>query len=70
VPAPFPLAISSQFWSGFLLKINQGLLKISKTLFAYQICFRARALPDSRHLLRETILGSAALRTEFLNRVA
>lgn len=70
VPAPFPLAVRSKFCSNLLLKINQGLLKISKTLFAYQICFRARALPDSRHLLKETILGSAALRSEYLNRVA
>jgi len=52
------------------LKINQALLKVSKTLFAYQVCFRARALPDSRHLLKETIQGSAALRSAFLNRVA
>jgi glycosyltransferase involved in cell wall biosynthesis len=70
VPAPFPLAVRSKFWSGQFLKINQGLLKISKTLFAYQICCRARALPDPRHLLKETIIGSAALRSEFLNRVA
>jgi len=70
VPAPFPLAIRSKFWSGMLLKINQALLKVSKTLFAYQVCFRARALPDSRHLLKETIQGSAALRSAFLNRVA
>src|SRR5256714_3507563 len=70
VPAPFPLALRSKFWSDMLLKINQALLKISKTLFSYQVCFRARALPDSRHLLKETIQGSAALRSAFLNRVA
>jgi len=70
VPAPFPLAIGSKFWSKALLKANQLLLKISKSLFAYQVCMRARALPDSRHLLKETISGSAALRSQLLDRVA
>jgi glycosyltransferase involved in cell wall biosynthesis len=70
VPAPFPLAIGSKFWSKALLKANQLLLKISKSLFAYQVCIRARALPDSRHLLKETISGSAALRSQLLDRVA
>ena len=53
-----------------LLKVNQLLLKISRGLFAYQVCLRARALPDSRHLLKETISGSAKLRAELLDRVA
>jgi glycosyltransferase involved in cell wall biosynthesis len=70
VPAPFPLAIGANFWSRGLLKVNQLLLKISHGLFAYQICVRARALPDSRHLLRETISGSAKLRSQLLGRVA
>ena len=70
VPAPYPLALGTNFWSRTLLRINAGLIKISKSLFAYQVCIRARALPDSRHLLRETISGSAALRAELLSRVA
>jgi hypothetical protein len=70
VPAPFPLAIGTNFWSKALLQINGTLLKLSKSLFAYQVCIRARALPDSRHLLTETISGSAALRSQFLDRVA
>jgi glycosyltransferase involved in cell wall biosynthesis len=70
VPAPFPLAIGTNFWSKALLQINGTLLKLSKSLFAYQVCIRARALPDSRHLLTETISGSAALRLQFLDRVA
>ena len=69
VPAPFPLALGMNRWSRALLAINQLLIKISKSLFAYQVCIRARALPDSRHLLKETILGSTALREE-LARVA
>ena len=70
VPAPFPLAIGTNFWSRALLKVNQLLLKISQGLFAYQVCIRARALPDSRHLLKETISGSAKLRSQLLDRVA
>lgn len=70
VPAPFPLAIGTNSWSRALLRVNGLLLKISRSLFAYQICLRARALPDSRHLLKETISGSAKLRSQLLGRVA
>jgi 2-polyprenyl-3-methyl-5-hydroxy-6-metoxy-1,4-benzoquinol methylase len=70
VPAPFPLALGQNHWSNALLRINQALLLISKRLFAYQICLRARALPDARHLLKETISSSSALRAQVLDRVA
>jgi len=70
VPAPFPIAIGMNRRSRALLALNGLLLKISKTLFAYQVCIRARSLPDSRYLLKETISGSAALRAEMLDRVA
>ena len=70
VPAPFPLALGDNRWSGALLGINSALIRLSKSLFAYQVCIRARALPDSRHLLKETISGSAALRAELLNKAA
>lgn len=70
VPAPFPLAMGDNRWSRRLLKLNQGLLKISKRLFAYQIFMRARPRPDVRHLLKETIVSSAALRAAVLDRVA
>lgn len=70
VPAPFPLALGLNGWSRALLRINQVLLWFSKRLFAYQICIRARALPDASHLLKETISNSSALRTQVLGRVA
>jgi len=57
-------------WSRILLGINQLLLLISRRLFAYQICIRARPLPDARHLLKETICSSSALRAQILDRVA
>ena len=70
VPAPFPLALERKGWSRALLKLNQLLLRFSKTLFSYQICIRARALPDSRHLLKETISSSKTLQAEVLAHVA
>lgn len=70
VPAPFPLAIGVNRWSQAFLFLNTLFIKLSKTLFAYQICIRARALPDAKHLLKETISGSARLRTELLDQVA
>ena len=70
VPAPFPLALGMNYRSRVLLALNGLFLKLSKSLFAYQVCIRARALPDARHLLKETISGSAALRSEMLARVA
>lgn len=70
VPAPYPLAIGANRWSAALLKINSVLIRLSKSLFAYQVCIRARAVPDARHLLKETIAGSASLREELLANVA
>ena len=70
VPAPIPLAVGANRWSRCLLFCNALLIKFSKTLFSYQICIRARALPDAKHLLKETISGSARLREELLDQVA
>ncbi len=70
IPAPYPLALGHGGLSRALLKLNQVAIRISRTLFSYQFCIRARALPDARYLLRETIEGSAELRSEILTRVA
>ncbi|HJT80443.1 MAG TPA: glycosyltransferase, partial [Chthoniobacterales bacterium] len=70
IPAPFPLAIGLNRWSRLLVRLNQMLIAVSKRLFAYQIFFRARAVPDARHLLTETLRSSSELRTQLLNRVA
>jgi glycosyltransferase involved in cell wall biosynthesis len=70
VPAPFPLALGMNRRSRALLALNGLALKLAKSLFAYQVCIRARALPDASRLLKETISGSAALRSEILARVA
>jgi glycosyltransferase involved in cell wall biosynthesis len=70
VPAPYPLALGWNRRSRILLALNQCLIRFSKALFGYQICLRARPLPHSHHLLKETISGSAGLRAEVLARVA
>jgi glycosyltransferase involved in cell wall biosynthesis len=70
LPAPFALALRSEYLSNRLLRLNQFLLRLSKGLFAYQIFVRARPLPDARFLLRETIAESAALRAEIWAHVA
>jgi glycosyltransferase involved in cell wall biosynthesis len=70
IPAPFPLALGLTRWSRVLLKFNELLILLSKRLFAYQICVRVRPLPDSRHLLKETISNSSTLRAQMLEQVA
>ncbi len=70
VPAPFPLALGHHRASRALLFLNRLLIRFSRSLFAYQICLRVRPLPESRHLLRETIASSASLRERVLAEVA
>jgi hypothetical protein len=70
VPAPFPLALGRNRWSRLLLVLNGALIRFGRRLFSYQICLRARALPDAKHLLTETISSSRALRVQMLDRVA
>ena len=51
LPAPFPLALENKRLADFLLKINCLLIKLSKSLFAYQIAVIARPRPTLEHLL-------------------
>jgi hypothetical protein len=53
VPAPFPLAIGDGPWSRFLLKVNSFLIKVSPSLFGYQVVVRAKALPTVKSLLQD-----------------
>ena len=61
VPAPFLQAIGESRWSRALLKLNQVLLRISRHLFAYQICMRARPLYQRRQVFNETSSSEPAL---------
>jgi glycosyltransferase involved in cell wall biosynthesis len=51
MPAPFPLALGNGGWSRFLLKLNSLLIKLSPSLFGYQVVVRAKALPTVKSLL-------------------
>jgi glycosyltransferase involved in cell wall biosynthesis len=62
VPAPFPKAIGDGPLARVALAVNQALIRVSKTLFAYQICVEAEATPDVDFVLQETRQVSA-LRT-------
>ena len=65
IPAPYPNAVGNNWLGRLLLKINQGLIRISKGLFGYQIFLRAAAKPTVEHLLAETIDVSARAREDF-----
>ena len=66
IPAPFPKAIGKNFVSRFFLRINQGLIRLSKGFFSYQILVRAVAKPTVHNLLGETIESSDRLRDSLL----
>ena len=70
IPAPFPVALGKNFVARTLLRLNSGLIRLSKGLFAYQIFIRAEAKPTVNNLLRETISGSSALKAEVLTQAA
>jgi hypothetical protein len=66
IPAPFPKAIGKNAVSRFLLRLNQGLIRVSKGFFSYQIFVRAEAKPTVQNLLSETIDSSDQLRQSVL----
>lgn len=62
IPAPIPKALGDNFFSRFLVRLNAGLIRLSRGLFSYQIFVRAQARPAVHHLLHETIDSTADLR--------
>lgn len=59
VPAPFPKILGNGLLGRLALAINVGLIHISKSLFAYQICIEAESTPDVDFLLQEAKRVSA-----------
>lgn len=55
IPAPFPLALGDHFFSRMLMTINQFLISIRKSLFAYQIYMELEPLPMVEHLMKSTL---------------
>lgn len=58
IPAPYPLVVKNSKIANALLSINTFLNKISRSLFAYQIEFEMRSLPDVKDLLKKAIRNS------------
>jgi hypothetical protein len=63
VPAPFPLALGNTFLARFLLVANRFMIRISKTLFSYQIFMVVRPLPSIDRLLDRAAEASRARNT-------
>jgi len=55
VPAPFPKALGDNFLGRAAVRINQALIRFSKTLFAYQIFVEAETTPDVAFVLADGI---------------
>lgn len=53
IPIPFELIIKNKRIAKICVVLNQCLIRISKTLFAYQIGVHARPLPTPLHLLKQ-----------------
>jgi len=58
VPAPYPLALGDNFLSRLLLGINTALIKLSKSIFSYQIFMVVRPMPSLEWLLQRAIESS------------
>jgi len=59
VPAPFPKVLGDGRLGRLAVKANLGLIKISKSLFSYQIYVEAETTPDVSFVLRDTQEKSA-----------
>lgn len=51
MPAPYPLALGENWFSLFLVSVNQGFSRVWRGMFSYQICMRAKARPSLEWLL-------------------
>jgi glycosyltransferase involved in cell wall biosynthesis/2-polyprenyl-3-methyl-5-hydroxy-6-metoxy-1,4-benzoquinol methylase len=58
VPAPFPLAVGNGLLGRMLLGLNRGLIRISRTLFSYQILAVVQPKPGLAYLLESAARAS------------
>jgi glycosyltransferase involved in cell wall biosynthesis len=59
IPAPFPLVLGDGWLGRLAVNLNLALIRISKTLFSYQIFVEAESTPDVDFLLRDATSMSA-----------
>lgn len=57
VPAPFPL-VAGGLVGRILLRVNEALIRVSKTLFSFQIFVVARSTPSVEFLVRDAVARS------------
>jgi glycosyltransferase involved in cell wall biosynthesis len=59
VPAPFPKVFGDGLTGRALVKLNEALIRVSPTVFAYQMYIEAETTPDVDFVLRDTKQHSA-----------
>ena len=59
VPAPFPKVLGQGVLGKAALAVNLALIRLSKTLFSYQIYIEAETTPDVDFVLRDAKERSA-----------
>jgi hypothetical protein len=64
VPAPFPVALGDAALARFLVRVNHALIRISRSLFAYQIFMVVRPLPSLEWLLQQAVETSCTMTQE------
>jgi glycosyltransferase involved in cell wall biosynthesis len=62
IPAPFPLAVGDNWLGHALLKLNLLLIRLSKSLFSYQIAVVARPVPTLEILVQHAIAHGDAVK--------
>lgn len=63
IPVPFPLALGHNAGALLLTRLNSLLIRLSKSLFAYQIAIVARPKATMSHLLQDAIESSERKQT-------
>jgi glycosyltransferase involved in cell wall biosynthesis len=58
IPAPIPKVVGTGITGRVLMALNLGLIRLSKTLFSYQIYVEAEARPDADFVVRDAHLMS------------
>ena len=56
IPVPFPLLLNNTKFSSFLLSINKFFIRISKTLFSYQMIMVAEPISSLEEILQQSEL--------------
>jgi len=64
VPAPFPKAVGQNAVGLGLLRLNQALIRLSRTLFSYQIFVEAETTPDVAFVLADSRQSAASATLE------